>query len=95
VGSEPFRFCRLLVPSDDPLFFDAKKNGKIGFGWLSDYYGGLSMNIIGCMYAKFERPAVLVIDDKPAYFYAPSRGAFTGNVTHNTFVLKVVDCPAK
>lgn len=81
----------LLVTSDDPLFFDAKANGEIGFGWFSDYYSGLSLNIIGCAYAKFERPAVLVINDKPAYFYAPSRGTFTGNVTHDNFVLKVED----
>lgn len=81
----------ILWSSDDGIHFDEKEQGfypalkYLGKKKLRNarkHYGG---NII-----KFERPQVLVIDDKPAYMYAPSGYHFFGGESTVSYVLKFV-----
>ncbi|MCK5471248.1 MAG: glycoside hydrolase family protein [Cyclobacteriaceae bacterium] len=79
----------ILWKSDDGIHFDEKDQGfypavkYLGEEKLKSakkHYGG---NII-----KFERPQVLMIDDKPAYMYAPSGYHFFGGESTVSYVLK-------
>ena len=65
-------------------------DAKAGFGLLSDYMtipSYATKSYIG--EPKFERPAVLMRDGKPAYFYAASGLNVEGNEGTENFVLKV------
>lgn len=83
------RGAGLLWESADGISFKLA-DAKIGFGLLSDYtqippYA--TKPYIG--EPKFERPAVLLRDGKPAYFYAASGLNVEGNDATQNFVLRV------
>jgi acetyl esterase/lipase len=82
----------MLLESDDGLFFPMSR-AKIGPGYLTDYASPdvPKVRSIGAVEPKFERPAVLLRNGKPAYFYAPSRANITGNDLHENYVLRVCD----
>jgi hypothetical protein len=79
----------ILWMSDDGIHFSEKQQGfypaakyvgKKKLKKAKRHYGG---NII-----KFERPQVLMIDNKPAYMYAPSGYHFFGGESTVSYVLK-------
>ncbi len=79
----------ILWSSDDGIYFDEKEQGfypavkYLGKEKLKNarkHYGGKIV--------KFERPQVLMIDNKPAYLYAPSGYHFFGGESTVSYVLK-------
>jgi len=64
-------------------------NAKIGFKLLSDYVT-IPVNSTYCYgtIVKFERPAVLIQNGKPAYFYAPNTCNFLGTGRPGIYVFK-------
>lgn len=84
------RGAGILWESDDPFSFRLA-DAKVGFGLLSDYMevpDYATAPYIG--ERKFERPALLMVDGQPAYFYGASGVNVDGfNATQN-FIMKVV-----
>ncbi|MCL2487315.1 MAG: InlB B-repeat-containing protein [Oscillospiraceae bacterium] len=84
----------ILWESDDGRSFKLA-DAKVGFGLLTDYtavppyatapYEGQR---------KFERPAILMRDGKPAYFYAAAGLNLFGHNATNNLVCKIYDGPA-
>jgi len=83
------RGAGILWKSDDGISFNDKEQGfypavkylgKEKLNKAAKHYGG---NII-----KFERPQVLMIDEEPAYLYAPSGHHFFGGESTVSYVLK-------
>lgn len=88
-GNSGIRGAGLLWESQDGFSFRLA-DARIGFGLLSDYTtipAGATKPYIG--EPKFERPAVLMRNGKPAYFYAASGLNPEGNNATENFVLRV------
>jgi len=88
-GNSGIRGAGILWESDDGRLFKAA-NAKIGFGLMTDYMTvppDATSPYIG--ERKFERPAVLLRDGKPAFFYAASGTNVDGNNTTQNFVMKI------
>lgn len=90
-GNTGIRGAGILWESEDGRSFK-RADAQIGFGLLSDYMAVPPYAVAAYVgEAKFERPAVLMRDGKPAYFYAACGLNVDGfNATQN-FVLKVSD----
>ena len=85
------RGAGILWESEDGRSFKLA-DAKIGFGLLTDYTAVppyATSPYIG--ERKFERPAVLMRDGKPAYFYAASGVNVEGNNATENYVLRVRD----
>ncbi len=80
----------LIWESADGMSFS---NPKQSFKTLAHYFGGtlpeqafLTKGEIG---SKFERPQILMIDDKPSYLYCPSGTNTDGGKGSASYILKI------
>lgn len=81
----------ILWSSDTPTNFRLA-DAQIGFLKTSDYAKGLDLSKASKLYGgefKFERPGVLLIKGKPAYFYGPSGVNLEGADHTCSYVMKI------
>jgi hypothetical protein len=93
----------ILWQSDTPTDFKLK-DAQIGFLNTDDYCKNIDKSKARALYGKvfkFERPGILMIDGKPAYFYGPSGVNIEGSDHTCSYVMKIdlehtsVSWPAK
>lgn len=81
----------ILWESDTPTSFK-RKDAFIGFLQTLDYVKSVDMSkasrLAGSEF-KFERPGILLIDGKPAYFYGPSGFNLDGDDHTCSYVMKI------
>ncbi len=80
----------ILWRSDVPTHFSLR-DAEIGFRLVTDYYQA-DLSKVSKLYGqdfKFERPGILMIDGKPAYFYGPSGLNLEGADHTCSYVLKI------
>jgi len=81
----------ILWQSDIPTDFK-KTNAFIGFLKTSDYCKNVDLSKANKLYGnefKFERPGILMINGKPAYFYGPSGVNLDGDDHTCSYVMKI------
>lgn len=81
----------ILWQSDTPVDFKLK-DASIGFLKTSDYVRGVDMSKARMLYGgefKFERPGILLIKGRPAYFYGPSGVNLDGDDHTCSYVMKI------
>jgi hypothetical protein len=81
----------ILWLSDTPTEFKLA-NAKIGFLNTSDYATGVDKSKARALYGntfKFERPGILMLGGKPAYFYGPSGVNLDGDDHTCSYVMKI------
>lgn len=81
----------ILWESDTPIDFKLA-NAKIGFFHTSAYAKGVDLSKARKLYGgefKFERPGILMLDGKPAYFYGPSGVNLDGDDHTCSYVMKI------
>lgn len=81
----------ILWTSDTPTDFKLC-DAEIGFLQTSDYCKKLDASKARVLYGntfKFERPGILMIDGKPAYFYGPSGINLDGDDHTVSYVMKI------
>jgi len=83
----------ILWQSESPVQFRVA-DASIGFLKILDYYKNLDLTRTRNLYGnelKFERPGILMIDGKPAYFYGPSGVNLEGADHTCSYVMKIND----
>jgi len=81
----------ILWKSDTPTDFKLA-NAEIGFLQTTDYCKGVDKSKAKALYGKvfkFERPGILIIKGKPAYFYGPSGINLDGEDHTVSYVMKI------
>lgn len=81
----------ILWQSDTPTEFKLA-DAQIGFLKTSDYATGVDQSKARALYGntfKFERPGILMLDGKPAYFYGPSGVNLDGDDHTCSYVMKI------
>jgi len=84
----------ILWTSNDGITFDSFEKGfhrinaytKVDMNKVAVHYGPKSRK-----YVKFERPQVLMIEDKPTYLYAPSGNNIYGGPATVSYILKFIE----
>ena len=87
----------ILWQADTPVDFKLA-NAQIGFLKTSDYAKNVDKSKARALYGnvfKFERPGILMLGGKPAYFYGPSGVNLDGDDHTCSYVMKIdVDHPS-
>ncbi len=81
----------MLWSSNDWRKFDVK-DVKLAFNLIPDYYAAYDSTKVSKNYgdrAKFERPKLLIINDRPAYLFAPSGWNIDGGKHSVCYILKI------
>lgn len=82
----------ILWQSDTPTDFKLA-DASIGFLQTSDYKQNIDFSkakhLYGANKFKFERPGILMIDEKPTYFYGPSGVNLEGSDHTCSYVMKI------
>lgn len=81
----------ILWTSDTPTDFKLA-NAMIGFMKTSDYAKHIDQSKVRALYGnvfKFERPGILMLGGKPAYFYGPSGVNLDGDDHTCSYVMKI------
>jgi len=81
----------LLWRSDTPTNFTLA-DAEIGFLYSTNYATNVDLSKVRRLYGrdfKFERPGILMLDGRPAYFYGASGFNLNGGETPESYVMKI------